>query len=258
MDPGIAALGASAIGAIGGYIGAGQSNAGARDMMHETFDLNRWMRGTAYQAATEDMKAAGLNPMLAYQQGGASNFQTQAAPVHDRIAAATNSALAAAQIAKLKAETKSVEAQTPGHAATSSRLGKELIELVPVQIRTAELQQDIVDTEAYFAGREKNYAMVNTTQRQNEITSYIASKFRMLPADVRARMAEVVVKELAAKMGREAESGYDSFKRGAGYIGDQIGKAQNSAVDAVRSLKHGYERFKSNRQFRHKYEFHRE
>lgn len=35
-------------------------------------DFQREMASSAYQIATEDMKKAGLNPYLAYQQGGAS------------------------------------------------------------------------------------------------------------------------------------------------------------------------------------------
>lgn len=52
------------------------------------------MSGTAYQRATKDMLAAGLNPMLAYSQGGASTPNVSAATVapEDATGRAINSA----------------------------------------------------------------------------------------------------------------------------------------------------------------------
>lgn len=77
------------------------------------------MSGTAYQRAVNDMRLAGLNPMLAYQQGGASTPPGQSATMQNvmsaagpAIANAAQAALVGQQLRNLAAEENRIRAQT--------------------------------------------------------------------------------------------------------------------------------------------------
>ena len=70
------------VGAGLGFIGGERANAANRDIAAaanaasaeqaaKQMDFQERMRSTQYQTAVEDMKKSGLNPMLAYTQGGA-------------------------------------------------------------------------------------------------------------------------------------------------------------------------------------------
>lgn len=65
------------IGAGASLLGSAMSSKGQRDtnsanvgLSREQMDFQERMRNTQYQAAVKDMKAAGINPMVAYSQGG--------------------------------------------------------------------------------------------------------------------------------------------------------------------------------------------
>ena len=71
-----------AVGGILGFIGqqqtnqknwdiASAANQASAEQAQRQMDFQERMRSTQYQTAIEDMQKAGLNPMLAYQQGGA-------------------------------------------------------------------------------------------------------------------------------------------------------------------------------------------
>jgi len=84
------------IGAAASLIGGNKQNAANAQMAQNQMDFQERMRSTQYQTTVADLKAAGLNPMLAYSQGGAGTPVGATAQMGNPLGEAGNSAREAA------------------------------------------------------------------------------------------------------------------------------------------------------------------
>lgn len=109
--------------AAASYLGGTQANQANKDIAQTNRAFQDYESSTAYQRATKDMAAAGLNPMLAYQQGGATTPAGAMATMQNVLGPAASSGVSAyesinqakqqqQQIAQSQAQVDLIKAQT--------------------------------------------------------------------------------------------------------------------------------------------------
>lgn len=116
--------GASSLAAAGlNYFGQREANRANRKIAREQMQFQERMSNTAYQRARADMEAAGFNPMLMYQQGGASSPAGASAQIQSETAGVSSSALA---VKRTAAELDNLRAQNENLRTQNSKMNAEI------------------------------------------------------------------------------------------------------------------------------------
>jgi len=175
------------IGAASSLIGGQQQNTANQAMAQGQMDFQERMRKTQYQTTVADLKAAGLNPMLAYSQGGAGTPQGATAQMGNPLGEAGNSAreaaMAVAQFNQLRTQNILTQEQAEATAAdanlkkdtsayTQAQTARELAQMPGYgkfgQFRDAQIDQ--LRTSSALQGAQDLQARAQT-RYTNELTS---------------------------------------------------------------------------------------
>lgn len=154
--PIIAGVAGAGLGALAAHLGRKEQNKLQMQLAREQMQFQERMSSTAWQRAVKDMKLAGINPMLAFMQGGASSPGGQMAQVQDVLGPAVSSAMAGL---RLRQDLKNLEAQRKSTmmdlSVKSAQMYKLMAEANKIRVadpqsgkpyyhQTARLERDIL------------------------------------------------------------------------------------------------------------------
>jgi hypothetical protein len=189
-----------------GYLGQSGANASNMQIAQNQMNFQKEMSNTSYQRAVEDMKKAGLNPMLAYSQGGASTPQGATTRVESKTAGAIQAAQQAQQI---QSNVDLQRTQSTLNGAAAAR------EIASADNLRAETINKLVQTDAIRAATQRDLATAGESGQRTKLLT-----------------AQTSAAEPAAAFARE----YPNLSKWIHGIGSAL-KPAASAASTVRSLK---------------------
>ena len=128
MDPlTMAAIGAPIIGGLANFFGQNSANDTNREIAAANNATSIELANTSMQRKVTDLKAAGLNPMLAYGQGGSPQPTLQQSHVENSAASASSGALNAMSQALMRSQIATQQTQANLNNAEAAKATTETV-----------------------------------------------------------------------------------------------------------------------------------
>ena len=213
--------------AAASLVGGMMSNKQSESNTAMSYENTRALRQTAYQDTVQDLKSAGLNPMMAYSNSATAATASPVAQNKNVMEGAMNSAAAWAQTQNMKQQNELLEAQTQKTlaeaAAIPTSVAKTEAETRSVEAMIPKITQEIANLKVQNMTEQERVALTRSQNRLTQIQEDLAKgQINNIEAQTETQKVITNLKRLevpGAKNLADWESRIGEAGRAAGAVG---------------------------------------